>query len=173
MVFSTVPFLTNLPFMKPIFPIAISLAASALAAEKPNILFIFSDDHAEQAISAYGSKVNQTPHFDRLAAEGARFTNSFVTNSIWQPDERNKARFKDKAFAEPETLFDDYATRPAALPENKQTITRLQKEYKDDGQYAEPATWPKGSADGPFGDKKPLGLKSIAEAIVASVDAGS
>lgn len=52
---------------------------------RPNIVFIFSDDHAEHAISAYGSKVNQTPHLDRLAAAGARFTNSFVTNSICTP----------------------------------------------------------------------------------------
>src|SRR5215204_5365912 len=50
-----------------------------------NILFIFSDDHAQHAISAYGSKVNKTPHLDRLAAGGARFTNSFVTNSICTP----------------------------------------------------------------------------------------
>jgi arylsulfatase A-like enzyme len=231
--------------MKPTLLLAIALSASAFAAEKPNILFIFSDDHAEQAISAYGSKVNKTPNIDRLATEGARFTNSFVTNSIctpsratlltgqyshlngvpvfnrfdgtrdnvakqlraggyhtgmigkwhlgsdptgfdrwivlpgqgnywnpdflvpgekikikghctditgdlgiewietrpedkpfflmlhqkaphrkWQPDERNMALFKDKTFPEPETLFDDYSTRPAALPENKQTIAR-------------------------------------------------
>ena len=51
-------------------------------AAQPNIIFIFSDDHAEHAISAYGSKVNQTPHIDRIAQQGVRFTNSFVTNSI-------------------------------------------------------------------------------------------
>ena len=231
--------------MKSIIFAAFALTAAAFAVEKPNIIFIFSDDHAEQAISAYGSKVNKTPNIDRLATGGALFTNSFVTNSIctpsratlltgqyshlngvpvfnrfdgsrdhvakhlqaggyhtgmvgkwhlgsdptgfdrwivlpgqgdywnpkflvpgqqltikghttditgdlgiewletrpkdkpfflmlhqkaphrkWQPDERNKALFKDKTFPEPETLFDDYATRPAALPENKQTIAK-------------------------------------------------
>lgn len=211
--------------------------------QRPNILFIFSDDHAEHAISAYGSKVNKTPNIDRLAAGGTRFVNSFVTNSIctpsratlltgqyshlngvpvfnrfdgsrdhvakhlqaggyhtgiigkwhlgsdptgfdrwivlpgqgaywnpqflvpghkltidghctdvtadlgiewlktrpqdkpfflmlhqkaphraWEPDERNKARFKDKVIPESETLWDDYATRPAALPANQQTV---------------------------------------------------
>lgn len=222
---------------------AICVATVTNAADRPNILFIFSDDHAEQAISAYGSKVNQTPHIDRIAERGARFTNSFVTNSIctpsratlltgqyshlngvpvfnqfdssrdtvakhlqaggyhtgvigkwhlgsdpvgfdrwivlpgqgaywnpqflvagkkltieghctdittdlgieflktrpqdkpfflmlhqkaphraWEPDERNKAIFKNKTFPEPATLWDDYATRPAALPENEQTV---------------------------------------------------
>jgi arylsulfatase A-like enzyme len=210
---------------------------------RPNILFIFSDDHAQQAISAYGSKVNTTPNLDRLAASGTRFTNSFVTNSIctpsratlltgqyshlngvpvfnrfdgsrdnvakhlraagyhtgmigkwhlgsdptgfdrwivlpgqgdywdpdfltagkkftikghctdittdlgiewlntrpkdkpfflmlhqkaphrdWRPAERHIAMFKDKIIPEPETLRDDYSTRPAALPFNRQTV---------------------------------------------------
>lgn len=216
-----------------------------LAAERPNIIFIFSDDHAQHAISAYGSKVNQTPHLDRLAKDGTRFVNSFVTNSIctpsratlltgqyshlngvpvfnrfdgtrdnaakhlqaggyhtgmigkwhlgsdptgfdrwivlpgqgaywnptflvpgkkvnieghctdittdlgiefletrpkdkpfflmlhqkaphraWEPDERNKARFQNAVIPEPETLFDDYSTRPTALPINEQTVAR-------------------------------------------------
>ncbi len=51
----------------------------------PNILFIFSDDHAPQAIGAYGSKINQTPNLDRIAKEGAVFHNSFCANSICGP----------------------------------------------------------------------------------------
>jgi len=222
-----------------------AVAAPAAEAKRPNVLFIFTDDHAQHALSCYGSKVNQTPHLDRLASGGARFLNSFVTNSIctpsratlltgqyshqngvpvfnrfdggrdhlakrmraggyhtgmvgkwhlgsdptgfdrwivlpgqgayrnptflvpggslaidghctaittdlgleflktrprdqpfflmlhhkaphreWTPDEANRAKFAGATFPEPATLFDDYATRPAALPENEQTIAR-------------------------------------------------
>ena len=223
---------------------ALPLVAAPAAPTRPNIIFIFSDDHAEAAISAYGSKVNHTPNIDRIATGGARFTNSFVTNSIcspsratlltgqyshlngvpvfnrfdgtrdtvakhlqaggyhtgmigkwhlgtdptgfdrwivlpgqgeywnpdfvvpgkrkftieghctdittdlgiewlktrpkdkpfflmlhqkaphriWEPDKRNEALFKDKVFPEPGTFWDDYATRPTALPVNEQRI---------------------------------------------------
>ncbi|MCL3781140.1 DUF4976 domain-containing protein [Prolixibacteraceae bacterium JC049] len=53
--------------------------------KQPNIIYIMSDDHAYQAISAYGGKINHTPNIDRLADEGVVFTNSFVTNSICAP----------------------------------------------------------------------------------------
>ncbi|MDQ3652508.1 MAG: sulfatase [Acidobacteriota bacterium] len=53
--------------------------------QRPNIVFIMTDDHAAHAISAYGSKINRTPHIDRLARDGMRFTNCFVTNSICTP----------------------------------------------------------------------------------------
>jgi arylsulfatase A-like enzyme len=55
------------------------------ADERPNILFIFSDDHGYQAISAYDSSRNKTPNIDRIAKEGMRFTRAFVTNSICGP----------------------------------------------------------------------------------------
>lgn len=51
----------------------------------PNIVFIMSDDHAFQAISAYGHQLNKTPNIDRLAQEGALFKKAFVTNSICAP----------------------------------------------------------------------------------------
>ena len=51
----------------------------------PNIIFIFTDDHALEAISAYGSYRNQTPNIDRIAKEGMLFRNALVTNSICAP----------------------------------------------------------------------------------------
>jgi len=61
-----------------------SLFASA-ENDRPNILFVYCDDHAQAAIGAYGSTINQTPSIDRLAREGMVFENSFVTNSICAP----------------------------------------------------------------------------------------
>ena len=52
---------------------------------RPNILFIFSDDHAAQAIGAYGSTFGRTPNIDRLATGGMRFQHCLVTNSICGP----------------------------------------------------------------------------------------
>ncbi len=52
---------------------------------RPNILFIMSDDHAYQAVSAYGYGLNETPNIDRIAEEGAIFTKACVTNSICAP----------------------------------------------------------------------------------------
>nr|WP_325637071.1 sulfatase [Chitinophaga sp.] len=60
-------------------------ANSYAQTQRPNIIFIFSDDHAYQAISAYGSKLVQTPNIDRIARQGAIFKNALVTNSICGP----------------------------------------------------------------------------------------
>lgn len=72
------------------FVILALASASLIAAEKPapNILFIFTDDHALQAISSYnfrGRGLNKTPNIDRLANEGALFNANFCANSICAP----------------------------------------------------------------------------------------
>ncbi len=53
--------------------------------KRPNIVIIISDDHAYQTISAYGSKLMQTPNIDRIAKDGVRFDKAYVTNSICGP----------------------------------------------------------------------------------------
>lgn len=62
---------------------------SAIGADKPatrpNILYIMADDHAAHAISAYGSRINQTPNIDRIAKGGMRFNHCFAVNSICAP----------------------------------------------------------------------------------------
>lgn len=72
-----------LKFLLPLFvPFSLS------AAKKPNIVFIFSDDHATSAIGAYEGflkSVNPTPNIDRLASQGMLFKKSFCTNSICGP----------------------------------------------------------------------------------------
>jgi arylsulfatase A-like enzyme len=70
--------------------IILSLIASStlVAADRPNILFIFSDDHAINSISSYGgplADVAPTPNIDRIAKQGAVFVNSFCGNSICGP----------------------------------------------------------------------------------------
>ena len=64
------------------------LFAAQGAGQRPNILYIMADDHAAQAISAYGgilALVAPTPNIDRLARQGMRLDNCFCTNSICTP----------------------------------------------------------------------------------------
>ncbi len=64
-----------------------NVVAAADPAKRPNIVFIFSDDHAYQAISAYGDprKLLDTPNIDRIAKDGMRFDRCVVPNSICGP----------------------------------------------------------------------------------------
>lgn len=82
---------------KLLFLLPLALSAGATAKEnqpnenqpdgkrKLNIVYIMSDDHSYQTISAYDNRYIETPNIDRIAAEGVRFTNSFVANSISGP----------------------------------------------------------------------------------------
>ncbi len=73
------------------FGLAAAAAETEAGKRPPNVLMIYCDDHAYQAISAYqsispyGLDLNKTPNIDRLAKEGMRFDNCFVTNSICGP----------------------------------------------------------------------------------------
>jgi arylsulfatase A-like enzyme len=69
------------------FLLLVAVSTAHGAVPRPNIVFIFSDDHAYQAISAYDDarKLVQTPHIDRLAREGMRFDRCLVPNSICGP----------------------------------------------------------------------------------------
>ena len=64
---------------------ATGAAADETRQPPPNILFIFTDDHASHAMSCYGSKINETPNLDRIARGGMLFRNCFCTNSICGP----------------------------------------------------------------------------------------
>jgi len=78
-------------FLKGLGAGALSLAVPGCAftrsarPERPNILFIMSDDHAARALSCYGSNIIQTPNLDRIANEGVRFDQGYCTNAICAP----------------------------------------------------------------------------------------
>ncbi len=69
--------------MKLIFAF-LALALGAFAADKPNILWFIVDDMSAN-FSCYGEKLIETPHVDRLAREGTRFSNAFVTAPVCSP----------------------------------------------------------------------------------------
>ena len=65
-----------------------STILSALASERPNILYIMADDHSANTIGAYSHQIKEldvSPNIDRLANEGALLTNCFCTNSLCAP----------------------------------------------------------------------------------------
>jgi len=66
-------------------PLSRAVAQAAGKGDRPNVLFIFTDDHCEQALSAYDPSRMTTPNMDRIATGGMRFTRCHVTNSICGP----------------------------------------------------------------------------------------
>lgn len=72
--------------MKSIIPIVVAslgIVSSVQAAKKPNILFIFADDHAYDAVGYVGNDTIKTPNLDKLAAEGTNFTHAY-NSGAWQ-----------------------------------------------------------------------------------------
>ncbi|WP_214226238.1 sulfatase [Pedobacter sp. B4-66] len=99
------------------FLICFSFCQWVSAQKKPNIVIIISDDHAYQAISAYSSKLTQTPNIDRIAKAGVTFNKAYVTNSICGPSRAviltgkysHKNGFKDNETSEFDHSQDNFA----------------------------------------------------------------
>ena len=75
-------------FLRSLAVLLFFLGTTSRAADDPNILYIMSDDHAAHAISAYRGRLAEiapTPNLNRIAHEGALFSNAFCTNSICSP----------------------------------------------------------------------------------------
>ena len=76
--------------MKPTFPLLASLATllSVLplsTTEKPNLIFVLSDDVAQGDLGCYGQKLIQTPRLDQMAREGTRYTQAYCGTSVCAP----------------------------------------------------------------------------------------
>ncbi len=71
--------------MKVVFFLLFCLGNCAIAQQRPNIIYIMSDDHDNDAISAYNKQFISTPNIDKLAKEGMKFNKAFVGNSICSP----------------------------------------------------------------------------------------
>ena len=67
------------------FASLVAQAANAGSGKSMNIVYIMSDDHSYQTISAYDKRYIETPNIDWIANHGVRFTNSYVANSISGP----------------------------------------------------------------------------------------
>ncbi|MBR6845916.1 MAG: sulfatase [Bacteroidaceae bacterium] len=67
------------------FSFAIAVASASAQDQRPNIVYIMTDDHTAQMLSAYGNSPIQTPNLDRIAQDGVLFRNSFVANSLSGP----------------------------------------------------------------------------------------
>jgi arylsulfatase A-like enzyme len=97
---------------------AITNAFTQATGNRPNIIYIMSDDHAYQAISAYGYGLNQTPNIDKLAEQGVLFKRAYVTNSICGP---SRAVMLTGKFSHVNGFKDNHST----FDGNQQTVVKL------------------------------------------------
>ncbi len=69
----------------PIAAAGLSACGGSVSDDRPNIIFIMTDDHTTQAMSCYGGGLIETPNMDRLASEGIRLDNCYATNALSGP----------------------------------------------------------------------------------------
>jgi arylsulfatase A-like enzyme len=88
-------------------------SAPAASPSQPNVLVIITDDQRWDAMSCMGHPVLKTPNLDRLAAEGARFANAFVTTSLCSP---SRATMMSGLYAHRHGVLNNFTEYPDALP---------------------------------------------------------
>src|SRR5512141_2387082 len=89
------------------------LPLSAAPPPRPNVLVILTDDQRWDAMSCAGHPLLKTPNIDRLAAEGARFANMFVTTSLCSP---SRASILSGIFAHRHGVLNNFTEYPDSLP---------------------------------------------------------
>ena len=97
--------------MKHLVAIALSIAAQIVLAAPPNVVFILTDDQRADAVGYHPHSLLgiETPHIDRLAAEGARFDNMFVTTSLCSP---SRASFLSGNYTHTHGVYDNFTDYP-------------------------------------------------------------
>jgi arylsulfatase A-like enzyme len=126
---------------------------------------------ADWRSSVYYRYYHDPGHHNTRAHYGVR-TATHKLIHYWKQDAWELFDLEKDPAEQHNLLFDaDEARSPEVVrvfAELEAEIARLQREYGDDGRYADPQTWPAGSADGGFDGRQPLGRTTVAEAIAAS-----
>ncbi len=103
-------------------------ACDAQQKSKPNVLFIISDDLTATAVSSYENKICRTPHIDKLASEGIRYTRAYSQYPVCGP---SRASFMSGYYPSATTTF-GYVSGRENIGPNRKTWTQL---FKDNGYY--------------------------------------
>ncbi len=129
------------------------------AKTRPNVVFILTDDQRWDQMSCAGHPFLETPHFDRIAAEGARFRNMFITTSLCSP---SRASFLSGLYAHTHGVsnnFTDYPARMTSFPMRLQEegyrtayIGKWHMGEKDDSQRPGFNDWISHSGQGKYFD---------------------
>ena len=94
-------------------PVGSSVAKSVANPDRPNVVFILTDDQRWDQLGCAGHPFLKTPNLDRLAAEGAMFRNAFVTTSLCSP---SRASFLSGLYAHAHGVVNNFTDYPADLP---------------------------------------------------------
>lgn len=102
--------------------LAVLSTATGLPKERPNVLVILTDDQRWDALSCAGHPHLQTPHIDRLAAEGVHFLNAFCTTSLCSP---SRASILSGLYAHTHGVLNNFTEYPVDLPSFPRQLQRV------------------------------------------------